>query len=615
MKKRVQFKKAALITLFATLLAVVIINVASAYLHTTADLTQYKRFTLSETTTKLLKSTNDEVYIKFYLVGDNVPEEYSPIVDRAKEMLAEFKDVSSNVRYEFVDPFAGKKPEELRPILGEFASKGLIPIPVNKKMNAGSPQATMQYVVPGAIITYKNREEVVTLVENDVRNYYPMVDFSYMRMEYNFVRALKAIINPHKSKVAFIDGHGELEWPSCAWVIGQVGEKMKDFYSVERITLGGRLNSLRNITIADSNAQTVQDLGNKYDLLIVAQPTTWISDTDKYIIDQHIMRGGRVLWMIDATNASMDSVESVPAFYAQQNIACRSLQKLFFNYGVRINPDMLMDMQDFQMLKVDGKNLSFPYLLKLTNFKQHTITQRIEEVRANFASSIDFVNDGDGLKKTVLATTSQKTKVKTAPGFMALKEGIDKPNVAEYNHQNVPVAVLVEGKFKSAYAGLLPIAFETQAQFNNLHQSKPTKQIFISDGDMIRNFVDYKKLCDYVPMYGMPARHEFIFHEWFLPEEGIYPTGFDPNMGYMYDNTEFVVNCIDYLCDNSDFIDLRSKVLQIGKLDAAKISNEKVQKRYQLLNLGLPLLLLLLVGGIAVLIRRYRYARPMNSSK
>ena len=140
-------------------------------------------------------------------------------------------------------------------------------------------------------------------------------------------------------------------------------------------------------------------------------------------------------------------------------------------------------------------------------------------------------------------------------------------------------------------------------------RSERTKQIFISDGDMIRNFVDYQTLSEYVPMYGMPARKEFLFNEMFLPYEGIYPTGYDPQVGYMYDNAEFIVNCVDYLCDNADLIDLRSKVLQIGKLDTTKSTVAKVQRRYQLLNLGLPMLLLLLCGGIVVLLRRWRYTR------
>ncbi|MCR5115566.1 MAG: gliding motility-associated ABC transporter substrate-binding protein GldG [Bacteroidales bacterium] len=609
MKKRSQFIQAAIVSLFATLIIVVAVNVVSSYFNAKADLTKHKRFTLSPTTIDLLTSSQDEIYIKFYLTGDNVPDEYALIVDRAKEMLAEFKDVSSNVNYEFIDPFEGKRPEEIHPMLEEFVHKGLIPIPVNKNFSQGGQRATTQFILPGAIISYRNQERPVTLIETDIRNYYTSTDFSYMRMEYNFVKALKPLLHPKKSRVAFVNGHGEMDWPCVAWVTGQLGEKMKDFYNVESVTIGGRLNALRNISVADSVQQTVKELGNKYDLLIVAAPTQWVSDTDKYIIDQHVMRGGRVLWLVDGSNASMDSVENVRAFYAQQNLGRRSLEQLFFTYGVRINPDMLMDMEDYQMLKIGNNNLSFPYLLKLTNFTQHPITQRMEMVRANFASSIDFVNDGDGLKKTVLAATSSRSRIKTAPGFVALKEGKDKPNVSEYNRSHIPVAVLVEGEFSSAFAGRLPIALITEQQFHNLTQSKPTKQIFLSDGDMMRNYVDYQALSEYVPMNGMPARKEFLFHEMFLPQEGIYPTGYDPNIGFMYDNTEFMVNCVDYLCDNSDLIDLRSKVLQIGRLDSVKVNAKRTQRKYQLLNLALPLALLLAFGGLAVLFRRMRYAR------
>ena len=429
-------------------------------------------------------------------------------------------------------------------------------------------------------------------------------------MEYNFARTLKALIKPKKSHVAVIQGHGELATPNVMWTIGQLGEGMEDFYSVDIATIAGRINSLRNTTYADNDSTQIKYLGNKYDLLIVPQPTQWVSDTDRYIIDQHIMHGGRVLWLIDATNASMDSVENVQAMYAIQNPGYQSLQKLFFNYGVRINPDMLMDMESFQMVNVHGKNQSFPYLLNLTNFNEHPITQHIESVRANFASSIDSVNSGDGLKKTVLATTSKKTKIKTAPGFVALKEGRDRPNVAEYNHKNVPVAMLVEGKFRSAFAGRLPIALTTDHQFVHKDYSPDTKQIFISDGDMIRNFVDSAAWFPAVMMYQNPnVQRQFKMHEWLLVQKAIFPTGYDQNTGKMYDNTEFLVNCVDYLCDNSDMIELRSKILQIGQLDKSKTGVEKVKLRYQLLNLGLPLLLLVLTGAIAIVVRRLRYSR------
>lgn len=613
MKKRTQFKRASIIALFATLLAVIIINVGSSYFHKKADLTQYRRFTLSESTVKLLESTDDDVYIKFYLYGDNVPDEYAPLVERAKEMLAEFKEVSSNVKYEFIDPLAGKKKEETMNILGQFVSKGLVPIPVNTKYTteAGQNATTSQYIIPGAIISYKNREQAVTLVENDFRGYYETIDFSYMRMEYNFAKALKALIHPNKKKIGVITGHGELSTPEIMWTIGQFGEGMEELYSVEIVSINGKINSLRNITYSNEDSTQIKNLSNKYDLLIVAQPTQAISDTDRYIIDQHIMHGGRMLWLTDASNVSMDSLQNVASQYVLSTPAQRSLENLFFNYGVRINTDLLMDIGSFQMVNVGGKNLSFPYLLNITNFKQHPITQHIEQIRSQFASSIDFVNNGDGLKKTVLATTSDKTRIKSVPGFVALQEGINQPNVVEYRHKHVPVAVLVEGKFKSAYAGRLPIAFITENQFDHKDHSPDTKQIFISDGDMIRNYVDYSAWYNALAQYQYPnINMQYKMHEWMLITKAIYPTGYDPSTNKMYDNTEFLVNCVDYLCDNTDLIELRAKVVQIGKLDASKTSVEKIKRRYQLLNIGLPLALLLVAGVAIIFIRRFRYARP-----
>ena len=394
--------------------------------------------------------------------------------------------------------------------------------------------------------------------------------------------------------------------------MGEVADRMSDFYSVDLKPIAGRINSLRNITYSDKDSTEVKLLGNKYDLLIVAQPTQWVSDTDRYIIDQHIMHGGRVLWLVDASNASMDSVENVDAQYALPNAACQSLQKSFFNYGVRINSDLLMDLESYQKMSMPGKNYGFPYLLNLTHFTTHPITQHIESVRSQFASSIDLVNQDDGLKKTVLATTSKKTKIKTVPGFVSLREGVDLPQEAQYKHKNVPVAVLVEGKFKSAFAGLLPIALTTENQFGHKDCSSDTKQIFISDGDIIRNSLGSDTAWAMaIERYSRnpSIAQQYKMHEWLANCGAIYPTGYDQNMGIMYDNTEFLINCVDYLCDNSDMIELRSKVLQIGKLDVSQTGVDKIRLRYQLLNIGLPLLVLVLVGLVAMVIRRLRYAR------
>lgn len=594
-----QYKKSAIIAIFASLAVIIVLNVISSYFNAKSDLTQDKRYTLSKSTVNLIKNIDDDLYIKFYLCDENMPVEYEPIVERAKDIMEEFKDLSPKVKFEIINPFDGKNDDEKKSILSEFARKGLTPMSVSKQLRAGEKSST-QYLIPGAVISYKSNERVATLIEEDYRHYYSTEDFSYMRLEYNFMRVIGALVNPHKSQVAFIDGHGELDVWHTAWVTAQMGVKLEDYYHVTRDSIHGRLNSLRKIAIADTAEMTIKDLRNKYDLLVIAQPTQWVSDTDRYIIDQHIMHGGRVLWLLDATNASLDSLERITTFYSEPNLACRSLSSQLFTYGVRINPNLLMDIGSCQVIPMNnGQTFAFPYSVNLTHFTQHPINNKIEQVRANFVSSIDLVGGNDGLKKTVLATTTAQTKVKTIPNWVSLMEGINKPNMEEYSKGEQPVAVLVEGSFKSAFAGLLPLELENEAQFNNRNVSPNTKQIFISDGDMIRNFFSPQqaKFEDYTNMENS------------LIMSGIYPTGYDIRANWMYDNAEFILNCIDYLCDNNNLIDLRSKVIRIGKLDEKKMNSKKSKTTYAIINIGLPVLLLILLGVTLYLIRKRRYTR------
>ena len=162
------------------------------------------------------------------------------------------------------------------------------------------------------MVTYKNHECAAILIEQDFSNKFPTEEYAYMRIEYNLVMAIKSLVKPHKSDVAFIDGHGELNMYNTAWFGSQLGATMKYFYNVTRDSINGKINCLRKISIADSTEQTVKDNGNKYDLLVIAQPTQPFSDKDKYAIDQHLMRGGRILWLIDGTDAALDSLQERP---------------------------------------------------------------------------------------------------------------------------------------------------------------------------------------------------------------------------------------------------------------------------------------------------------------
>jgi len=573
-----KYKKGAITGLISGFLILIALNIIFSFIYFRIDLTKDKRHSLSPATIKLLKELDDRIYIRVYLKGDGLPADYQHFAKNTKDILQDFRNYSNKVFFEFIDPVAGKNQEEIISIFGEFGRKGLMPIPITKESNTGFSTV---YVVPGVMISYKNNEKPVTLVVDDPSRSESWLTYSTQEMEYNLVSAIRSLVKDRKPKVAFVEGHGELGFLPTSWITYQ----LRRFYQVDRITIDGKINSLRNIAIADSVEQTIVGRGNKYDALIIAQPTQPFSDEDKFIIDQHIMRGGKVLWLIDATTASTDSFQHRRDFFVTaQNLR---LNDLFFRYGVRINANLLQDLSCQRIPVATGqigdqlktKLMIFPYALNVVNFSTHPIVRNIKSIKADFVSSIDFVG-GQDVEKTILMTSSERTKMVPTPSIVTLNVGLAKPNMEEFAFKRLPIAVLVEGIFESAYKGLLPPEFDSIKEFGFLSQSKHTRQIFVADGDIIRNQIDRKN--------GYP-----------------YPTGYDIYTQTKYDNSEFIMNCIKYLCADDDLLQIRTKNFRIGKLDKIKILNKSTF--YAVINIVLPLVLIITMGIISNIIRRFRY--------
>lgn len=575
-----QFKKNTIIGLIAALVIVLIINILSSFLFFRIDLTKDKRHSLSPSTIEILKNLEDKVYIRVYLKGKDQPADYQLFAKQVEQMLQDFRSYSKNVYFEFIDPLESKSNEEVNSILAEFLKKGLEPIPISREDANGY---STHMVIPGAIITYRNHEYPARLVVADPSGA-DWLQYSIEELEYNLVSPIRRLVKTEKPSVAFLDGHGELDFWSTCWTAMQ----LQRFYNVSRITLDGKINSLRHISVADSTNQTLKLGENKYDVLIVAQPTQPFKEYDKYIIDQFIMRGGKVLWLIDNTTASLDSLQSTPEFFATP----RSLyiNDLFFTYGVRINPNLIQDLsctpipQQVSMIgdQPQYKFMAFPYCLDIVNFSDHPIVRNIKEIKSDFAGTIDLVGNSDNLQKTVLMTSSERSKLVPTPSIVTLKVGLTKPNMQEYAFHNLPVAVLVEGEFKSAFKGILPIEFDTIKELDYRDKSVPTRQIFVSDGDIIRNPFDRKR--------NQP-----------------YPAGYDIYTRTMYDNTQFIVNCVNYLCADDDLLQLRAKNFKIGSLN-----NDIVRKHKTLLsvlNICIPLALVIIMGIILIVLRKVKFSK------
>ncbi len=575
-----QYKKTAIYGLLFALIALVAINIIFSFLYFRIDLTHDKRNSLSPSTIELLESIEDKMIIKVYIEGDGLPADYQLFSEKIDDILQEFRRHSKNIYVEFLDPVAGKSKEEANAIYGEFYKKGLHPIPISSEDASGF---STYYVVPGANITYKGSELPATLAVSSQQGRY-WLEYSIEELEYNLVATMRSLLNKHRPTVAFVDGHGELNPLSTSWAAFQLTR----FYNVERVAIDGKINSLREIVVEDSTSQSVMSLGNKYDVLIIAQPTKAFSKMDQYVIDQHIMNGGRVLWLIDATNASIDSLQTNGEFFATD--ANLQLHSLFFKYGVRMNTNLVQDLSCLSVPIPDGyigdqpqfKYWAFPYLVQAVNFTEHPIVKKMKGLKADFAGTIDFVGSEDNLKKVPLVTTSERTKVVPTPSIVSLNVVRSQPNMQEYKHKYLNLAVLVEGEFSSAFDGILPIEFDTIKAFDFKNKSEFTRQIFISDGDLIRNYFDKKS--------NQP-----------------YPTGYDYYTGQMYDNSDFILNCVNYLCSDDDLLDVRSKTLKLGTLSKTKI--KKNGSFYAYVNLLAPLLVITLLGVAAMIYRKKKYSK------
>ena len=584
MKNKIKYKRSAIITLASSLFILIALNIIFSFFYVRIDLTAEKRNSLAPSTKKLLKELPDKIYIKVFLQGKNNPADYQIFAQKTKEILEEFARCSSNIQFEMIDPIEGKNQEEINSIFGEFSKKGLYPIPISRE------DYSTTWVVPGAFLTYRSKEYPVTLVVSPP-NSRDWLDFSIQELEYNFISAIRNVTTTMAPKVAFLEGHGELDRMATSWMEWQ----LKRYYGVERVSINNKVNALRNIYLKDSAEAQIGTFGNKYDVLIVAQPTQPFSDMDKYVIDQFIMNGGKVLWLIDATNASVDSLQTKQEMFALENEL--RLNSLFFKYGVRLNANLIQDLQSRAIPIQQGmvgnqpqyQFYQFPYMPIIVNFSSHPIVRKIKALKVDFAGTIDFVGADPEIKKTILATTSERTKVVPVPSIVTLNVIKTKPNTEEYQRMYEPVAILVEGKFTSAFKGILPVEFDTIKEFDFKTECKEiTRQIFISDGDMIRNHIDNRSMEPY-------------------------QVGYDVYEKKYYDNADFLLNCVNYLSADDDLVLIRSKSFKIGTLDPIAVKAKK--NFYILLNTIGPLVIIGIMATVLIFIRKGKFNQKMKSLK
>ncbi len=530
------------------------------------DLTSEKRHTLSSASVQFLEELPSEVNIKIYLTGDlNVG--FQRLSRVSGELLEEFRSkAGQELRYRLIDPNEGNA-EEKKALLAELKKYGFEPQPVFE--NAEDGRKIQSYVYPYALVQMGEKMIGVNLLEN-IPGYggAENLNISVESLEYKFTDALRRLSLKDKPRIAFLEGHGELDELDVI----EATDALSHYYQVDRGQLGTDINVLA-----------------PYKAVIVAKPSKAFSEKDKFILDQYLMNGGRLMFMIDAVNITLDSLRQSPQTIGLYNDV--NLDDQLFKYGIRVNPVLVEDIQAGRILmnaRPDGqpKLVPVPWLYSplLATSPQHPVSRNVNLVRGDFTCTIDTVGSGLNLSRHVLLHTSRYTKINGTPVFVNMADFNKKPQQAEFNQANQPVAILEEGIFTSVFQNrAVPKELGVGRQ-DIKNQSVPTRLLVVADGDIIRNDVKFKE-----------------------SRPRITSLGYDEGSQQIYGNKEFVVNAVNYLCDDDGWMQLRGRHLTLRLLDKAKLAQGTAGWKW--LNVGMPVLLVLLGSLLFVFIRQRKYGR------
>ena len=565
------------IMLIYSILIIILLNIIGSFVFTRFDLTAEKRYTLSDVTKKMLSQVDDYVYFKIYLEGD-FPAGFKRLRNETREMLDEFRAYNEFIGYEFINPNVSSDEKERDNTYRLLIEKGLKPTELNVKAKEGSKQ---QIIFPGAMVSYKGRETSMhLLLEQLGSSSETVLNNSIQNLEFNLATAVNKLIINDKPKIAFITGHGELNDKDNY----SAREALSEYYSVEKVQLNGKINALTERNTSDSSRVGIY---NKYTAIIIAKPDSAFSEKDKFIIDQFLMRGGKILWLVDGVNAEMDSLQKKSSTLGLANEI--NIEDQLFKYGVRINPDLILDVTCLPIVMITGRNgdqpkfgyLPWMFFPLLNPTSKHPIVNNLNGIRTQFTSSIDTIGIKN-VKKTILLSSSQYSRSVSAPVIIDLEMVKRQPDERLFTQANIPVAVLLEGKFESLFKNRVPAEIREDRQISFVENSRQTQVIVVSDGDVIRNQTHRQK--------GYPL-----------------PLGFDQDTRQSFGNGDFILNAMNYLVDDSRLISIRSRELKIRLLDRKRVEAEKLQ--WQILNIGLPILLVIFFALLWNFFRKRRYTR------
>lgn len=563
MKKR-NVKSQSIIELALVVALLVLLNLILANHFFRIDLTSEKRYSLSEASKNLSAKIDDVLHVKVYLEGE-FPAGFKRLRQSAKEMLDEFAAYTGGrLQYEFIDPFENATADKTTDILRELGEKGLQPTNVQIRKDDESSQ---KLIVPGALFYYKGKELPVNFLKAQFgQGPEEVINESIELLEYEIANVLRKCVEKQTKSVAFIDDHGELD----RWEVADASQSLKEFYSVTRISL---------------SLQTPESM-SKHDALIVARPIQPFSEYEKFLLDQFVMHGGRILWLLETQIADMDSMGKGSSFMTGSYDL--NLDDMLFRWGVRVNPNIVLDLQCNAIPIVSTLRNGTPQqkllpwmffpLLSPPQVNPHIIVKGIEPVWMQFAASIDTTAKS-GIKKTVLLRSSPYSREAAAPVRVDLDVARRPPDPKMFNTGGHAMAVLVEGSFSSVFENRPGARKDV---LNYKERTDYNRMIVVGDGDVIRN--QRKKSTG-----------------------EIFPLGYDRYTNQQFGNKRFILNCMDYLLDDNGIIEIRAKEIKLRLLDKGKLRSDK--SFWQFVNLGVPLMALVLFALVNNMVRKRKYAR------
>lgn len=546
---------------------VFIINIIASFIYKEIDLTDDGRFTLSENTKALVASADDNITIRVLLDGE-FPAGFKRLQSSTRDLLGKLRDINPKIVYEFEDPTSGSTIEIDR------KRKQLIEdkiIPINLSYSDGT-QFVQKAVFPFAIINYRSNRHIINLLEEQKPgdDEDEILNKSVALLEYKFANVFQIMQSRRPKNVLFTQGNDELEETQTF----RLESEIRKLHRVGRISL-----------------DTLMKLDSTIDLLIVASPKTAFTIQNQFKIDQYIMDGGKVIWMIDKFPVSLDSINKYK-FFVPTEIE-NGLDDMLFKYGVRILPDLILDLESSQIPQVVGmagdkpqtKLFPWPYHLAVASDSEHPIVKNIDRVNLFFPSTIDTLKTEGNINKTVLLKSSRYSRSQFSPVRLSFEILKVAPDPSKFNDGKRPVAVLLEGEFESFFKNRLTPEFENTLKTIGVKfksSSKTTKQLVISDADFAKNLINTTS----------GETEDIGYNKW---ERRFYKG-----------NKDFALNAVEFMLDENNILEARSKEIKLRLLDAVKTKQEKT--KWQFINVVLPVLILALFGFVFQFVRKRKYA-------